>query len=113
MGAAFCAHLASFMRQLGDTSCSADPDSWFKPETSPDNNFRYHVYISCYVDDISCVHQHDAMTVLNKINGNMPLKLSSVGNPDIYLDAKLRKTRLANAMVQANVGHKVTPLTSS
>jgi hypothetical protein len=25
-GAAFCAHLASFMRQMGYTSCKADPD---------------------------------------------------------------------------------------
>ena len=29
-GAAFCAHLASFMRLMGDTSCKADPDLWMK-----------------------------------------------------------------------------------
>ncbi len=27
-GAVFCAHLASFMRQMGYTSCKADPDLW-------------------------------------------------------------------------------------
>ncbi len=32
-GAAFCAHLASFMRQMGYTSCKADPDLWYKAET--------------------------------------------------------------------------------
>ena len=32
-GAAFCAHLASFMRQMGYTSCKADPDLWLKAET--------------------------------------------------------------------------------
>jgi hypothetical protein len=29
-GAAFRAHLASFMRQMGYTSCKADPDLWYK-----------------------------------------------------------------------------------
>jgi hypothetical protein len=39
-GAAFCAHLASFMRQMGYTSCKADPDLWYKAETRPADNFR-------------------------------------------------------------------------
>ncbi len=34
-GAAFCAHLASFMRRMGYTSCKADPDLWFKAKTRP------------------------------------------------------------------------------
>ena len=33
MGAAFCMHLASCMRQMGHTSCKADPDLWLKEET--------------------------------------------------------------------------------
>ena len=28
-GAAFCTHLASFMHQMGYTSCKADPDLWY------------------------------------------------------------------------------------
>jgi hypothetical protein len=40
-GAAFRAHLASFMRQMGYTSCKADPDLWYKAETRPDDNYRY------------------------------------------------------------------------
>ncbi len=39
-GAAFCAHLASFMHQMGYTSCKADPDLWYKAETKPDDDFR-------------------------------------------------------------------------
>jgi hypothetical protein len=39
-GAAFRAHLASFMCQMGYTSCKADPDLWYKAETRPDDNFR-------------------------------------------------------------------------
>ncbi len=55
-GAAFCAHLTSFMRQMGYTSCKVDPDLWYKAETRPADNFRYYAYIFCYVDNILCVH---------------------------------------------------------
>jgi hypothetical protein len=51
-GAAFHMHLASFMRQMGYTSCKADPDLWYKAETRPDDNFKYYAYILCYVDGI-------------------------------------------------------------
>jgi hypothetical protein len=90
-GAVFCAHLASFMRQMGYTSCKACPDLWYKAETRPADNFRYYAYILCYVDDILCVH-HDLMSVLNLINGYLQLKPSLVGDPDIYLGAKLKMT---------------------
>jgi hypothetical protein len=72
VGAVFCAHLVSFMRQMGYTSCKADPDLWHKGETRPNDNFRFYAYILCYVDNILCV-QHDPMTVLNMINGYMLL----------------------------------------
>jgi len=38
------------------------------------------------------------MTILDRINECMPLKPSSVGDPDIYLSAKLRQTRLPNGV---------------
>ncbi len=41
---------------------------------------------------------HDPMTTLDKINGYMPLEPSSVGDPDIYLGAKLRWTHLENGV---------------
>jgi hypothetical protein len=62
-GAAFCAHLASFMRLMGYTSCKADPDLWMKEELQPDDNFKHYSYILVYVDDILVVH-HDAMSVI-------------------------------------------------
>ncbi len=73
------------------TSCKADPDLWYKAETRPVDNFRYYAYLSCYVDNILCVH-HDNMSVLNVINGYMPLKPSSIGDLDIYLGTKLEMT---------------------
>ncbi len=59
-GAAFCVYLASFMRQMGYTSCKANPDLWYKAETRPADNYRYYAYILCYNDDILCVH-HGSM----------------------------------------------------
>jgi hypothetical protein len=38
------------------------------------------------------------MKVLGKINKYLPLKPDSVGDPDIYLGAKLRQTRLSNGV---------------
>ena len=96
-GAAFRAHLASCMREMGYTSCKADPDLWLKAEIRPSDNFKYYSYILCYVDDILVIN-HDAMTILNQINKYLPLKPSSVGDPDIYLGTKLRQTRLPNGV---------------
>jgi hypothetical protein len=36
-GAAFRDHLASFMHQMGYTSCKADPDLWLKAVTRPED----------------------------------------------------------------------------
>ena len=72
----------------GYTSCKADPNIWYKSSIRPDNNFHYYSYILCYVDDILCIH-HDAMSVLNRIHHYLPLKPTSVGDPDIYLGAKV------------------------
>jgi hypothetical protein len=79
------------MCHMGYTSCKADPDLWLKAVTRPEGNFHYYPCIICYVDDILCIH-HDPMTVMNEINGYLPLKPSSVGNLDIYLGAKLKQT---------------------
>jgi hypothetical protein len=67
------------------------PDLWLKAVTRPEDNVHYYAYILCYVHDILCIH-HDLMSVMNEINGYLPLKPSSVGNPDIYLGAKLKQT---------------------
>ena len=85
------------MQQMGYTSCKADLDLRHKAETRPDDNVRYYVYILVYVDDIICIH-HDAMSVLDQINKYLPLKPTLVGDPDIYLGAKLRETQLPNGV---------------
>jgi hypothetical protein len=86
------------MRQMGYTSCKADPDLWLKTMTRPEDNVHYYAYILCYVDDILCIH-HDPISVMNEINKYLPLKSSSVGDLDIYLGAKLKETQLPNVVM--------------
>jgi hypothetical protein len=83
---------------MGYTSCKADPNLWLKAVTRPDDNVRYYAYILCYVDDILCIH-HDPMSVMSEINSYLPLKPSSVGDPDIYLSAKLKQTQQPNEVI--------------
>jgi hypothetical protein len=84
--------------KMGYTSCKADPDLWLKAVTRPEDNVHYYAYILCYVDNIMYIH-HNPMSVINKFNGYLPLKLSSVGDPDIYLGAKLKQTQLPNRVM--------------
>jgi hypothetical protein len=39
------------------------------------------------------------MSVMNEISSYLPLKPSSVGDPDIYLGAKLKQTQLPNGVM--------------
>ncbi len=66
--------------------------------TRPEDNKCYYTYILCYVDKILCIH-HDPMSVMGEINKYLPLKFSSVSDPDIYLGAKLKETRLSNGVM--------------
>jgi hypothetical protein len=95
--ASFRNHLAGYMRELGYDSCKVDPDVWMKPETRPDDGFKYYSYVICYVDDVLCIH-HNVMEQIRSIDKRFPLKKSSVGDPDIYLGAKLRIFELENVV---------------
>ncbi len=88
-GAAFHAHLVDCMQHLGYTSCPADPDLWYKEVKQPVTGVLYYSYILIYVDNILCIH-HEAMPVLDKLDKYFTLKLSSVGDPSMYLGAKLK-----------------------
>ena len=83
------------MKGLGYTPCLADLDLWYKAEVRPDDGFEYYFYIICYVDDILLIH-HDSLSILKIIDSYFQLKPTSIGDPDIYLGAKVTKTNLAN-----------------
>ena len=86
------------MRTLGYTSCLADPDLWFKPELRPDDGTKYYAYILLYVDDCIAIH-HDAMGELKKLDHYFAMKPGSMGDPDVYLGAKLRQVWLPNGVL--------------
>ena len=50
-----------------------------------------------YVDDALCIH-HDAQTALEDLDRYFQMKEGSIGDPDLYLGAKLRKISLPNGV---------------
>lgn len=96
-GASFRKHLADCMRHLGYKQCKADPDLWMRPEKRPEDGFLYYAYVLLYVDDVLCIN-HKAETELYKLNRYFKMKDDSIGEPDIYLGAKLRRTVLDNGV---------------
>ena len=83
------------MRGLDYLPCLVDPDLWYKAEVRPDDGFEYYFYILCYADDTLVIH-HDSLSILKIINSYFKLKPSSIGDPDIYLGAKVKKMTLTN-----------------
>jgi hypothetical protein len=90
-------HSADYIQELSYDSCKADPDVWVKPEIRPDHGFKYYSYVLCYVDHVLCIH-YNVMEQVRAIDKRFPLKKSLVGDPDIYLGAKLRKVELKNGV---------------
>jgi hypothetical protein len=62
-GKAWRDHMASTLRDGGNTSCKADPDVWMHPKTMPDG-FRYWSYILVYTDNILRV-DHEPKLVMD------------------------------------------------
>ena len=96
-GGSFSRHLADCMRTLGYEPCKADSDLWWKPMVRPDDGFKYYAYVLLYVDDCIAIH-HDGEGALREIDKYFAMKKDSIGDPDVYLGAKLRKTQLDNGV---------------
>ena len=61
----------------------------------PGDGFNYYAYVLIYVDDMMVIHR-DADSVLWQIDKYFKLKPSLIGDPEIYLVAKLKKMRPEN-----------------
>ena len=96
-GAAFRNHLAECMHQLGYVQCKADHDLWMKPMVRPDDGLKYYAYILLYVDDALCVH-HDGVKALEELDYFFKMKDNSIGDPEMYLGAKIKKMVLPNGV---------------
>ena len=88
-GAAFRAHLAEKLHNIGFIPTRAGPDVWRRPAVKPDG-FEYYEYILCYVDDILAI-SHDAQKVLKSVQDTFKFKDDKIDKPDVYLGAQLDK----------------------
>ena len=87
--------MADCMWNLGYQCCKADTDLWIKKCIHPKDGRVYYSYVLIYVDDCLAIH-HDAETCLKEIDKFFKMKPDSIGDPDIYLGAKLRLVTLCN-----------------
>jgi hypothetical protein len=95
-GASFRNHMADCMENLGYKPCEADPDLWMKPSTKSSGE-TYWTYVLFYVDDCLAIDV-DATAVLKRIDKYFKMKKGSIGDPDIYLGAKLKEHTLPNGV---------------
>ena len=96
-GASFGSHVADCMRTLGYFPCKADPDLWYKSMVRPEDSIKYYSYMLLYVDDCLVIH-HDVEMALTELENYFAMKKGSIGDPDIYLGAKLRAMELNNGV---------------
>ena len=86
-GAAFCAHLAETLYDIGFVPTRADPDVWCRPAIKEDG-FECYEYVLCYVDDVLAI-SHKARDILKAIQTIFKLKDDMIEHPDMYLGATL------------------------
>lgn len=87
-GAAWRAHLASTLRNLGFTSCLADPDIWYRLAKKLDN-YEYYEYVLVYVDDV-LVLSHQGETIMKGLEQYYQLK-DGYAKPKQYLGAAVKE----------------------
>ena len=93
-GAAFRAHLAERLHEMGFRPTMADPDVWLRPAVKPDGE-KYYEYILVYVDDLLGIG-HDANNILDEVRqeGRFRIKGDKIAEPENYLGATVAKKSL-------------------
>ena len=85
------------MLYLEYKSCKADPDLWIKQFHKPSGELYYDL-ILLYVDDALCINA-DAVSELEKLDGDFTMKPGLIGDPDIYLGGKLRTATMEDPTI--------------
>ena len=86
-GAAFCAHLAETLYDIGFVPTRANADFGRQPAVKEDG-FKYYEFILCYVDDILAI-SHKAKDALNTVQAIFKFKDEKIEPLDMYLGATL------------------------
>jgi hypothetical protein len=80
--------LPNTLKDLGFTSCLADPDVWFRAAKKPDG-YEYYEYILVYVDDI-LVLSHQGKIIMQSLERYYRLK-DGYAKPKQYLGATVKE----------------------
>ena len=75
----------------------ADPDLCIKSEIRPCDGLKYTPYFLLSVSYALCIH-HDTESLFWWLDHYYKLKQGLLGNPTVYLRAKLKKTQLENGV---------------
>ena len=86
-GAAFRAHLAETLHDIGFCSTMADPDVWRRPAKKATGE-EYYEYTLCYVDDLLAISK-DTTKILQGIQAVFKFKDDNIVRPEVYLGAQL------------------------
>ena len=100
-GAAWRAHFAQSLRDLGYESCvGGDPDVWRKPAVKPDGN-KYYEYIVVYIDDLLVIGQNP-IHITDALQAD-PFNyiLKDVQEPKTFLGAVISKYNLEGSVTWA------------
>jgi Reverse transcriptase (RNA-dependent DNA polymerase) len=88
-GAAYRAHFAATLTEIGFTSFKADPDVWMQL-AQKSNGFKYYEYILSYVVDCLVVSQNPHI-IIDTLQNEHKYCLKDVGPPLRYLGAQIGK----------------------
>jgi Reverse transcriptase (RNA-dependent DNA polymerase) len=101
-GAAYRAHFARTIMDMGYTPCKADPDVWLQAARKPDGT-EYYEYLLTYVDDCLVV-SHDPKRIDKSLEEEYKYLLKDVGESIRYLGAEIGKIILRWNISMVHVG---------
>ena len=93
-GAAFRAHLAERLDDMGFRPTHGDPDVWIRPAIKADGE-EYYEYVLVYVDDLLSMG-HNARAILEEVRkeGRFKIKGDRIEAPSTYLGATVERKQM-------------------
>lgn len=92
-GADYWRHVRAAMEEMNFTSCTADPDVWFRPASKSDGT-DYYQYVLLYTDDILAIMEKPEDFIRNELGSRFVVKPNSIGKPTQYLGNKVSYVQL-------------------